>query len=62
MSLRLQAGVRCLLPVRRSILRFFLRCWHASRLQCATTESVKVEGLFKGPHYRVDGSVWLSCM
>ena len=34
-SLRLQPGVW---PVRRSIIRFLLRCRHALRLQCATTE------------------------
>ena len=36
--LRLQPGVRCLWPARRSIIRFLLRCWHALRLQCAATE------------------------
>ena len=59
--LRLQAGV--LLPVRRSIIRFFLRCRQASRLQRSVVAHVhghlplpvplrpNVEG------YRVDGSV-----
>ena len=34
---RLQPGARNLLPVRRSIISFSLRCGHALRLQCLAT-------------------------
>ena len=35
---RLQPGVNCLWPFRRSIIRFSLRCRHSLRLQRAATE------------------------
>ena len=35
---RLQPGVNCLLPFRRSIIHFSLRCHHSLRLQHAATE------------------------